>query len=322
MNSSLLVLIAAAGVKYGTGLLFAALGELLAERSGVLNLGVQGMMLTGGTAAFVVDRELAGASSSVALGAAVAAAVLVGAATAAVHAFMAITLRVSQIVSGLALTITFGAFGLAAFVGDSLGLSSPTSVARFTDLELGALSDLPVVGPIVFHQNLLVYAGVAATVAVWFYLDRTRPGLVLRAVGETPGAADAIGISVARVRYVHTLAGGAFAGVGGAYYSLALLSGAWTQDLTSGDGWIALALVVFAFWRPGLVLAGAYLFGALKGMSDTFQAKGIELVPIDLLTALPFLMTIAVLVLASIGAARRRLGAPAALGIPYIREER
>jgi general nucleoside transport system permease protein len=322
VNSSTLVLILAAGVQFGTGLLFPALGELLAERTGVLNLGVQGMMLMGGTAGFWAAQKLAGSGSFVALTCAIAFAALVGALTALVHAFLVITLRVNQIVSGLALTITFGSLGLAAFVGDTLSLAQPQTVPSFKDLDVLGLRDVPIVGPIVFSQNLMVYVGVVATALTWWYLAKTRPGLDARAVGETPGAADALGIDVARVRYAHTLLGGALAGVGGAYYALALLQGSWTEDLTSGDGWIAVALVVFAFWRPELTLVGAYLFGALKGMSDTFQAKGIDIVPIDVLTALPFLMTIVVLVIASVGFARQRLGAPAALGIPYVREER
>jgi simple sugar transport system permease protein len=229
---------------------------------------------------------------------------------------------VNQIVSGLALTITFGAFGLSAFVGDSMDLAKPQTVPSFRDIDVLGLKDVPVLGPILFHQNALVYVGFVATAAVWWFLAKTRPGLDLRAVGETPGAADSVGIGVARTRYLATLVGGAFAGVGGAYYALALLSGSWTQDLTSGDGWIALALVVFAFWRPELAFVGAFLFGALKGMSGIFQAKGIDIVPIDVLIALPFVMTIVVLVATSAGSARRRLGAPAALGVPYVREER
>jgi simple sugar transport system permease protein len=180
-----------------------------------------------------------------------------------------------------------------------------------------------VVGPILFHQSALVYLSWALTVAIAFYLSRTRYGLNVRAVGESPGAADAMGIDVARYRYVHVLVGGALAGVGGACYSLAITPG-WSSgdSLVGGAGWIAIALVIFSFWRPELCLVGAYLFGGLSGgLPSALQAHGYTVTP-EFLNAIPYVMTIVVLVIVSAGFARRRIGAPAALGVPYVREER
>ena len=232
-----------------------------------------------------------------------------------IFAFLAVTLRASQIVSGLALTIFAGGLGLSSYLGNDLKLADVPAKHQFSDIDVFGVADLPVVGPILFHQNALVYASWALVVLIAFYLGRTRPGLNVRAVGENPGAADAMGISVTRYRYAHVLAGGAFAGIGGACYSLAITPG-WTDgdSLVGGAGWIAIALVIFAFWRPELCLVGAYFFGAL-------QAEGYKIKP-EILNALPYIMTIVVLVLVSSVLARRRWGAPAALGIAYVREER
>ncbi len=180
----------------------------------------------------------------------------------------------------------------------------------------------PVVGPIVFGQNVLVYASWVCVVAIWLYLSRTRPGLNVRAVGESPAAADTMGINVTAYRYAHTLVGGAFAGVAGATVTLAITP-QWVDGITGGVGWIAIALVIFAFWRPELCLVGAYFFGALQALAPQLQARNISLGPTVLWTsALPYVMTIVVLVVVSSGTARRRLGAPAALGNPYVREDR
>src|SRR5207302_3100814 len=181
---------------------------------------------------------------------------------------------------------------------------------------------LDVVGPILFKQSALVYASWVLVVLLALYLNRTRLGLNVRAVGEAPEAADAMGINVTAYRYAHTLLGGAFAGVGGACFSL-WITPQWVDGLTSGAGWIAIALVIFAFWRPALCLVGAYLFGAFSGIPFTFQGRGILTgIPPELFQSLPYVMTVVVLVLVSSAGARRRLGAPAALGTPYVREER
>ena len=319
MNDGLVVVVLAAAVAYGTPLLFAALGELLAERSGVLNLGVEGMMLIGAVMGFLSVQHVGG-SAGVALPIAVAVAALSGAAAALILAFLVITLRANQIVSGLALTIFAGAAGLSSYVGNDFELADDPARFSFGERDVLGLADLPVVGPIVFGQTWLVYASWVCVIAIGLYLGRTRPGLEVRAVGEAPAAADAMGIDVPRYRYIHTLAGGALAGIGGACFSLALTP-QWVDGLTAGAGWIAIALVIFAFWRADLCLVGAYVFGAFSALPLILQARGVTITP-QLFQALPYVMTIVVLVLVSTGTARRRLGAPAALGVPYVREER
>lgn len=321
MNNSLLVVLIASGVAYGTPLLYASLGELLTERAGVLNLGVEGMMLVGAVMGFwTVQRLHTGAGPS--LAAAIGVAAIAGAAMALIHAFLVITLRASQIVSGLALTIFAGAAGLSSYLGNDLNLADAPARHTFHALFPSSFQDWPIVGPIVFGQNVLVYASWACVVAVWLYLSKTRPGLNVRAVGESPATADAMGISVTAYRYIHTLVGGALAGVAGATFTLAITP-QWVSGVTGGAGWIAIALVIFAFWRPELCLVGAYFFGALQALAPQLQAREIHLGPTGLWTnTLPYLMTIVVLVLASQSGARRRLGAPAALGAPYVREER
>src|SRR5206468_1834660 len=304
-----------------TPLLFAALGELLAERSGVLNLGVEGMMLVGAVMGFWTVQRVHGGSALV-LTAAILVAGLAAAAMALLHAFLVVTLRANQIVSGLALTIFAGAAGLSSYLGNDLNLADKPAKHAFEPVNLFGLQKLPVVGPIVFGQPLLVYISWVCVVLIALYLSRTRPGLNLRAVGESPAAADAMGINVAGYRYAHTIAGGAFAGVGGATFTLSITP-QWVDGITGGAGWIAIALVIFAFWRPTLCLVGAYFFGAFSGIPFTFQARGIlSGVPPELFQSLPYVMTVVVLVLVSSAGARRRLGAPAALGTPYVREER
>jgi len=321
VNNSLAVVVIASGVVYGTPLLYAALGELLAERSGVLNLGVEGMMLVGAVMGFWTVQRVH-VATWLSLLAAVAVAALAGAAMAAIHAFLVITLRASQIVSGLALTIFAGAAGLSSYLGNDLNLADSPARHQFNPVFPSSVQNWPIVGPILFGQNVLVYASWACVVLVWLYLTRTRPGLNVRAVGESPAAADAMGIDVVAYRYAHTLVGGAFAGVAGAMFTLAITP-QWVDGITGGAGWIAIALVIFAFWRPELCLVGAYFFGALQALAPQLQARNIQLGPTTLWTnALPYVMTIVVLVFVSASGARRRLGAPAALGAPYVREER
>jgi general nucleoside transport system permease protein len=321
INDSFAVIIVASAVLYGTPLLFAALGELLAERSGVLNLGVEGMMLVGAVMGFWAVQRL-DAAGGVSLAGALAVAALAGAALALIHAFLVITLRANQIVSGLALTIFAGAAGLSSYLGNDLNLAGSPADHAFSGLDILGLGDLPVVGPIVFDQSALVYLSWALVVAIAVYLARTRPGLNVRAVGESPASADAMGIDVTAYRYLHTLVGGALAGIGGACFSLQITP-QWVGGLTGGAGWIAVALVIFAFWRPDLCLVGAYLFGAFSALPSTLQARGwLTSIPSEVFSSLPYVMTVVVLVAVASGAAKRRLGAPAALGIPYVREER
>ena len=321
MNNSLLIVLIASGVAYGTPLLYAALGELLAERSGVLNLGVEGMMLVGAVMGFWTVQRLHTAAW-LALAAAVVVAALAGAVMAAIHAFLVITLRASQIVSGLALTIFAGAYGLSSYLGNDLNLADQPATHTFNAVFPSSMQKWPIIGPIVFGQNVLVYFSWACVVAISLYLSRTRPGLNVRAVGESPAAADTMGINVTRYRYVHTAVGGAFAGIAGATVTLAITP-QWVDGITGGKGWIAIALVIFAFWRPEFCLVGAYFFGALEALAPQLQARNITLGPTVLWTSsLPYVMTILVLVVVSSGTARRRLGAPSALGVAYVREER
>lgn len=319
MNSNLFVVIAASAIFYGTPLYFAALGEVLTERSGVLNLGVEGMMLIGAVVAATTCLHAPGPGWLV-----LVASILAGAAAAAVlaalHGLLVITLRVNQVVSGLAISILAGAAGLSSYLANTWSVAKTPVPHQLVLLDLGGLGDLPVVGPILFDQNALTYLSWVALAAASWYLFRTRTGLHLRAVGESPATADAMGIPVDRYRYLHTMVGGALAGVGGAYFSLAIVP-TWTDGVTAGRGWIALALVIFGFWRPDLTLVGAYLFGALSSLSPTLQTRGVD-VPVQLLDSLPYLMTVVVLVVLSSGWASRRLGAPAALGRPYEREDR
>jgi simple sugar transport system permease protein len=318
VNNGIVVVVAASGVLYGTPLLFAALGELLAERSGVLNLGVEGMMLVGAVMGFWTVQRVHG-NSALVLTAAILVAALAGAAMALIHAFLVVTLRANQIVSGLALTIFAGAAGLSSYLGNDLNLADKPARHAFDPVDLFGLQKLPVVGPIVFGQPLLVYLSWVCVVLIALYLSRARPGLNVRAVGESPAAADAMGINVAGYRYAHTLVGGAFAGVGGACFSLSITP-QWVDGLTQGAGWIAIALVIFAFWRPALCLVGAYFFGAFAALPFTLQARGVTVAP-ELFQALPYVATVVVVVIVSMGWTKRGLGAPAALGTPYVREE-
>jgi simple sugar transport system permease protein len=321
VNNSLLVVLIASGVAYGTPLLYAALGELLAERSGVLNLGVEGMMLVGAVMGFWAVQRFH-AVTAISLAGAIGVAAVAGMMMALVHAFLVITLRASQIVSGLALTIFAGASGLSSYLGNDLHLAANPARHAFHPIFPSSMQNWPIAGPILFGQNVLVYASWLCVVAVWLYLSRTRPGLNVRAVGESPAAADAMGIHVTAYRYAHTLAGGALAGVAGATFTLAITP-QWVDGITGGAGWIAIALVIFAFWRPELCLVGAYFFGALQALAPELQARNIHLGPTVLWTnSLPYVMTVLVLVVVSSSGARRRLGAPASLGLPYVREER
>ncbi|MGN6797029.1 MAG: ABC transporter permease [Gaiellaceae bacterium] len=316
VNDSILVVVLASAVAYGTPLLYAALGELLAERSGVLNLGVEGMMLVGAVMGFWAVQR----TDSLLLAVLVAA--IAGAAMALIHAFLVVTLRANQIVSGLALTIFAGAAGLSSYLGNDLNVAGQPAKHSFGPFLPHSWQNAKVIGPILFAHSELVFASWVCVALVAVYLGRTRLGLNLRAVGESPAAADAMGINVAAYRYAHTIVGGAFAGVGGATFTLSITP-QWVDGITGGAGWIAIALVIFAFWRPALCLVGAYFFGAFSGIPFTFQARGVlSGVPPELFQSLPYVMTVIVLVLVSSAGARRRLGAPAALGTPYVREER
>ncbi|MGP6191055.1 MAG: ABC transporter permease [Vulcanimicrobiaceae bacterium] len=302
--SDLFVPIAVATVGAGTPLVFAALGELVTEKSGVLNLGVDGMMLVGAIAAFGVTV----ATGNEWLG--IGASMLAGGAMALLFCAFTLTLLANQVASGLALSI-FGA-GLSAFVGrdfQTVTLTSPLPV------HVPLLSDIPLAGPILFGEQPLVYCSWALLALVSWFLYKTRAGLVLRAVGESPASAHAIGYPVIPIRYLAATFGGAMAGAGGAYLSL-VYTPTWVENMTAGRGWIALGLVVFATWRPARVLLGAYLFGGVTILQFFAQGAGVA-VPSQLLSALPYLATIIVLAVISRNPSTIRRNAPVSLGLAY-----
>lgn len=314
MELALFVTLFAAGIRTGTAILFAAIGEIFAERAGVLNLGVEGMMLMGAMTAF----GLAWLTGNPWLG--LLAAAGVGGVLALLHAFVTITLRADQVVSGLALT--FVGTGLSAFLGSPL--VEVRQAPRLPTLPIPVLSELPVVGPILFNHNIIVYIGFLLAPLAWFYINRTRPGLELRAIGEYPAAADVQGVNVFALRYLYVVIGGMLAGVGGAALSLAITP-LWVEGVTSGQGWIAVGLVIFAGWDPLRAALGSYFFGAIRRLPVELQNLPLFLSYPALgyfTNMLPYLFTIIVLILGSRAAMRRRAGAPAALGRPYVREAR
>jgi len=284
-----------------TPLLLASIGELITEKSGVLNLGVEGMMIVGAVCAFAVSVTTGSDAIGVAAGAAA------GAAMALIFAFLTLTMLANQVATGLALTI-FG-IGLSALIGKNyVGVA----VQPLAKLHIPVLSDIPLLGPVLFGQDALVYVSLLSVPAVFWFLTRTRAGLVLRAVGDSHEAAHAIGYSVIRIRYLAVLFGGATAGLAGAYLSLAYTP-LWAENMTAGRGWIALALVVFSTWRPGRLLAGAYLFGGITILQLHAQSAGWG-VPSQIMSMLPYIATILVLVIISGDRAKIRLNAPACLG--------
>ncbi|MDQ3893957.1 MAG: ABC transporter permease [Actinomycetota bacterium] len=281
---------------------------MVAERAGVINLGLEGLMLLGAVLGFLAMNETGSAFTGV------LAALAAGAAAASVHAFFAVTMRANQIISGLGLTIA--GTGLAAILGRSVvGVPARDS---FEDERLPVLGSIPGIGEIFFRHHALVYAGFLVAPTVWMVLRYTRLGLHLRAVGENPAAADAMGVSVTVYRYGAVLFGGALAGLAGASLSLAEAPG-WNEGMTAGRGWIALALVIFATWDPLRALAGAYFFGALDVLGFRAQIIGVD-IPSTLLGMIPYVATILVLIAVTALGARKRLGAPDALGVPYFRE--
>ena len=288
----------------GTPLVMAALGELVVEKAGVLNLGVEGMMLVGAVGAFIVATDTQSAWLGVAAG------IAAGAALSFVFAVLTLSLLANQVAAGLALAL-FGV-GLSAFVGKPY---LNAVIAGLPPLAIPGLSDLPLVGRLVFGQNPLVYVSLLLFAGVHWFLYRTRAGLTLRAVGEAPDSAHAIGLSVVRVRYAAVLFGGACAGLAGAFLAVAYTP-MWAEGMSAGRGWIALALVVFATWKPWRVLLGAYLFGGVTLASFQAQAGGLAL-PSQVLSMLPYVATIVVLALISRDAAVIRRNAPASLGKPF-----
>jgi len=292
---------------YGTPLLLGTLGEIYAERSGVLNLGVEGMMIMGAysgfTTAYVTGNPWLG----------ILVAAVVGGVFSLIHAFASVTLKANQVVSGLSLTML--GLGLSGMFGRGWeGKPLPVSIPKIT---VSGLSKIPFLGPILFEgQNLIVYLAIILVPLLWYILYRTRIGITIRSVGESPATADSLGINVDRVRYVCVFIGGVLAGVAGGYLSVAYRP-AWTEGMTAGIGWIVIALTIFAFWNPAYGMLGAYLFAALYHLSYRLQPW----VSPEFLKAMPYAFAILVLIFVSRGTLQKRMGAPAALSLPYTRGE-
>lgn len=302
---SFLVAVAAGMVRSATPVLYATLGEIITERSGVLNVGLEGIMLVGACTSVMVTFQTGNAAAGV------LSALAAGAVLGLFHALMSIYFKANQVATGIAMTI-FGA-GLSAFLGASYVGKQIQNIGPY---KVPMLSDIPVVGPIFFSHDVLVYGTYLLVPALAFLLYRTKWGLSLRAVGEAPVSAAAAGVKVEMVRYLATICGAALAGLGGAYLSLVYAQG-WTENITAGRGWIAVGLVLFALWDPWRAVLGAYLFGGAISLQLRLQAAGSDISPY-LLGMVPYVLVILVL---SIGTARQKkapLGAPSALGLPYV----
>ncbi len=303
MNEAIIgIILATLGA--GTPLVFAALGELVSEKCGVLNLGVEGMMLVGAVAGFAVAAD----SGSLWLG--VGSAMIAGAVMAFLFGVLTLTFQANQVAAGLALTI-FGV-GLSSYLG--LNYTS-VALTGLQAVHIPLLSSIPFLGPTIFSLDPLIYLSFVMFAAITYFLYRSKAGLLLRAIGESPSSAHSIGYHVIRIRYLAVLFGGAMAGLGGAYLAL-VYTPLWVEGMTGGRGWISLALVVFATWRPARVMLGAYLFGGVTILQFHVQGIGID-VPSQLLSSLPYVATIVVLVLISRNLNTIRLNAPASIGQTY-----
>ena len=311
LTTSFLVGVLAAGIRLAVPILLAALGEIVTERAGVLNLGLEGIMLAGALAGFMAtswaEHDLPAAAPWLGLGAGM----LAGLAMGLVMAVLTVSLRTDQVVAGIML-VALG-YGATAYVYREAFGSLTARIAPMGPAPVPGLAELPVVGPVLFAQDPATYLSLAVLAGVWFLLFRTTWGLAIRAVGEHPAAANSAGVDVARTRYAAVLVGAALTGLGGAVLTVAQL-GIFKEGVTAGRGWIAIALVIFARWRPGLALAGAFLFGCATALQFRLQALNLPWLPYEVLLMLPYLLTLLVLLRA------RTEGAPAALGTPYVKE--
>ena len=303
----------------GTSLLYATLGEIYTERAGILNLGVEGMMMMGALSAFTVSFYTGG------LILAIVVAMLIGGAMALIHASLCITMRANQVVSGLSITL-FGT-GLASYLGQRLGPASNgknlvgMTASSFTDYSIPFLEDIPILSAF-FNQDILTYALFLIVPIAWIYMYKTRSGLTLRAVGEDPRTAAAMGISVSKVRYIYTVIGGMLVGLGGAHLTLGYTPG-WSENVTGGRGWIVIALVIFAGWNPGRAIFGAVLFGGINAIQFRLQAAG-TVIPASFLNMAPYIVTVIVLtVMTLLGRKKRgKFSPPAALGTSFSIEDK
>jgi len=308
LSRAFLIALVASGIRLAVPVLLAVLGEIFAERSGVLNLGLEGIMAVGAFAGFAVAFTLENAWLGVLAG------LLAGGLMGLIMAFFSVTLQTNQVITGISLVIL--GQGASAFLYRQIfGVSSrPPRVEGFAELTIPGLSQIPVLGPILFKHNVVVYLAVILVVLSWVALFRTTWGLKVRAVGEYPSAADTSGVNVARIRYTCVILGAALTGLGGSFLSVAQMR-MFLENMIAGRGWIAIALVIFSRWRPSLALAGAVLFGVADALQFRLQALGFAAVPYEFLLMLPYVLTILVLVSRS-----GRGAGPAALGEPYIKE--
>jgi len=314
MTDSLLELfsvsLVAAAIRLSIPLVLAAIGEIYAERSGVLNLGLEGMMIVGALAGFSAMN----ATGNPWIGLLLAA--VCGGALSLIHGFLTITTRADQVISGFALSML--GLGLTSYLGKAwIGVGAK---AGFYSLYIPGLSDLPIVGPIIFSQNILVYITFIIVIVSTWILFRSRIGLIIRSVGENPEAADILGVNVYLTRYLCVLFGGLMAGFGGGYLSLAYTHG-WIEGMTAGRGWIAIALVIFGMWNPIWCFGGSLFFGVIDSFQLRLQAIGVP-IPYNLLAMMPYALTIVVLTLISATALAKKIGAPSALLTPYLRGEK
>lgn len=295
-------------IRAGTPLLIATLGEIYAERSGIINLGVEGMMIMGAVTGYIVTYIFRNPWLGI------LAAIIVGGLISLIHAFLSITLRVNQVVSGLSLTML--GLGLSSIIGQRyVGISLPVTIIP---IKIPILSGIPILGPSLFSQDPLVYLSMSLAILMWIMLFKTNLGMKIRAVGENPAAADSAGINVFKIRYLCVLIGGILSGLAGAYLSESYTP-AWIENLTAGAGWIVIGLTIFALWNPLRAMWGSYFFGGIRALQFRLQPLGIS--P-NLLAMLPYASTIIVLSIGAKETIRKRIGAPSALGKPYIREER
>ncbi len=317
MNEAFILSILIITIRAGTSLLYATFGAILTERSGIQNLGVEGIMMVGAASAFAAAYH----SGNAWIG--LLTAMFVGLILGCIHAFLTITLRAEQVVCGLAMTI-FGT-GLASFMGQRLGPGNTTMVGlqgpAFERIAIPYLREIPFIGEALFNQDIMVYILYILIPLIWFFIYKTRQGLELRAVGENPQAIDALGMNVTKTRFIYTVVGAILMGIAGAHLSLGYLQG-WADNITGGRGWIAIALVIFSTWNPLRAVLGALLFGGINALQFRMQAAGTTL-PSSFLNMLPYIATILVLVLITmIERKSKKLGTPTALGIPFVREEK
>lgn len=310
MTYNFLIAILAGGIAAGTSILLAALGEIITERVGVLNLGLEGIMLIGAVSAFTFTIISGNNWVGILM------AMVISAVIGLIFAVLTVSLHGNQIVCGLALVI-FGT-GVSSLIGKPyIGIPVPEA---FTATPVPLLSKIPFLGPVLFNQDALTYIALILVFVVWYFLFHTKPGLHLRSVGESPGTADALGINVTLTRYIYVIIGSALVGLGGAHLSLALTS-VWIENMVSGRGWIAVAIVVFSSWSPWKALIGAVLFGMVQALGFRLQVLGIDFPP-DFINMLPYFLPIVVVCIEAARSHRNKAAGPEALGVPYLREQR